>query len=281
MTDPASPAVDIRWTPPLELIIAVNPDPESSLPYLIWLPVGEGLVFSVKETWPRASAVFCFPLPRDVWPAEPEIVERISLRSCVRRGKAIDVIADRAREHRSQIVYTTARGRDMVFWQSPNTRKQAKPQVRTPKTKAAGIETELLILVDTRERYAYQFPGRPVRTDRRALISGDYAVEVDGAVVAAVERKSISDLATSLTNGKLRFAVAELSALPRAAVVVEERYSQVFKQEWLKPAAFADGLAELQIRYPSVPIVFCDNRKLAQEWTYRYLAAATMWSGDE
>jgi hypothetical protein len=27
--------------------------------------------------------------------------------------------------------------------------------------------------------------------------------------------------------------------------------------------------------------VFCENRKLAEEWTYRYLAAAHAWAGDE
>ena len=39
----------------------------------------------------------------------------------------------------------------------------------------------------------------------------------------------------------------------------------------------ADGLAELQVRYPNVPIVFCETRKLAEEWTYRYLAASLTW----
>jgi hypothetical protein len=41
------------------------------------------------------------------------------LRSCVRRGAAIDLVLDRARENRSQLVFTTARGREVVFWQSP------------------------------------------------------------------------------------------------------------------------------------------------------------------
>lgn len=43
----------------------------------------------------------------------------------------------------------------------------------------------------------------------------------------------------------------------------------------------ADGLAELQVRYPAVPIVFCETRTLAEEWTYRYLAAAAAWRADE
>jgi hypothetical protein len=85
----------------------------------------------------------------------------------------------------------------------------------------------------------------------------------------------------SLTGGKLRYALAELAALPRAAVVVEDRYSQVFKLERVRPALVADGLAELQIRWPSVPVVFCETRQLAEEWTYRFLAAARAWADTE
>lgn len=36
----------------------------------------------------------------------------------------------------------------------------------------------------------------------------------------------------------------------------------------------ADGIAEAQVRFPSVPILFCESRPLAQEWTYRFLGAA-------
>ena len=85
----------------------------------------------------------------------------------------------------------------------------------------------------------------------------------------------------SLTGGKLRYALAELAALPRAAVVVEDRYSQVFKLDRIRPALVADGLAELQIRWPNVPIVFCETRQLAEEWTYRFLAAAHAWAETE
>lgn len=111
-------------------------------------------------------------------------------------------------------------------------------------------------------------------TSKRALPSGDYAVTLDGAV----ERKSLEDLVSSLINGKLRFALGELATLPRAAVVMEERYSRVFALEHVRPSVVADGLAELQVRWPSIPIVFCETRKLAQEWTYRYVAAAHHWA---
>src|SRR5438034_3343383 len=62
---------------------------------------------------------------------------------------------------------------------------------------------------------------------------------------------------------------------------VEDRYSQVFKLARVRPALVADGLAELQVRWPNVPIVFCDTRPLAEEWTYRFLAAARAWAGTE
>ncbi len=263
-----------------QLLIAANPDPDSRLPYLLRLPLSGGTVFRTSGTWPRTKALYCHPVDVDEWPEDPEIVEQVAIRSCVRRGAAIDLVLDRGRENRSQLVFTTARGREAVFWQSPRTRKQARPSVSTPTARASGI-VELDILVDTRERYAYRFTGQQVRTTKRALPCGDYAVTVDDAVVAAVERKSLPDLVSSLINGTLRYALGELSALPRAAVVVEDRYSQIFKLDRIRPAVVADGLAELQVRWPGVPIVFCEPRQLAEEWTYRYLAAAHTWASTE
>ena len=37
-----------------ELLIALNPDPDSRLPYLLRLPLGGGMVFRTSGTWPRA-----------------------------------------------------------------------------------------------------------------------------------------------------------------------------------------------------------------------------------
>lgn len=168
----------------------------------------------------------------------------------------------------------------MVFWQSPRTRRQARPEVRLPTARAAGV-AELEIVVDVHERYAYKFADQQVRTVSRGLPCGDYAISVAGELVAAVERKSLHDLVSSLTSGRLRFALGELATLPRAAVVVEDRYSQIFALDRVRPAQIADGLAELQVRWPTIPIVFCETRKLAQEWTYRYLAAAYRWAENE
>lgn len=263
----------------MKLLIARNPDPESTLGFLLRVPSGPGLVFRTSGTWPRTKALYCYPVPLADWPEDAEVVEAVALRSCTRRGAAIDLVADRARENRSQLVFTMARGRQAVFWQAPRTRRQARPNVTTPTARAAGI-AELEIVVDSHEKYAYRFAGKPVRTLSRALPCGDYGI-LHGGLVATVERKSLADLVASLTTGRLRYALGELATVPRAAVVVEERYSQVFKLGRTRPATVADGLAECQVRWPDIPIVFCETRPLAEEWTYRYLAAAQAWAEAE
>lgn len=255
-----------------EFVIARNPDPESTLPYLIRLPLGDaGVVLKARDTWPRTAKVYCHRA--DDWPPEPEILERVPVRSCVRRGAAVDLILERGRENRSQIVFTRIRGgREAIFWQSARTAKQARPNVGLPRARSTG--GRLSIIVDSHETYPWKFAHQQADTVRRALPAGDYAVELDGAIAAAVERKSLSDLVATLTTGKLRYLLADLASLPRAAVVVEERYSSIFRLDRVRPTVVADGLAEAQVRFPSVPVVFCETRQLAQEWAYRFLGAA-------
>ena len=254
-----------------EFVVARNPDPDSTLPYLIRLPLdGHDLVFKAKDTWPRTSKVYCHRA--DAWPAEVDIVERVPVRSCARRGPAIDLVLDRGRENRSQLVITRARGREVIFWQSPRTAKQSRPNVDLPTRRAAG--QVLHVLIDSAEKYPYTFSHQQATTARRRLPAGDYAVELNGVVVAAVERKSLPDLASSLLSGKLTYALAELSALPRAALVVEDRYSGVFKLDFANGGRVAEALAEAQARFPAVSVMFTETRALAQEWTYRFLGAA-------
>ncbi len=98
------------------------------------------------------------------------------------------------------------------------------------------------------QRYAYKFDGKQVTVVRKALTSGDCGIEYEGRLVASVERKSLADLVTSMTTGKRKFAIAELASLPRAALVIEDRYSQIFALTHIRPAVVADGLAEIQVR---------------------------------
>jgi hypothetical protein len=256
-----------------DFLVARNPDEGSTLPYLVRIPLGrDGVVVKARETWPRTSKVYCHEA--EGWPADAEVVERVAVRSCTRRGAAIDLVLDRGRENRSQFVFTRARGRQMIFWQSPRTAKQARPNVSLPTRRAAG--QVLHVLVDSREKRAYTFSRQQATTERRLLPAGDYGIEGAGTLLAAVERKTLADLASSLLSGKLTYALAELASLPRAAVVVEDRYSQIFKLRHAPGGAVAEALAEAQARFPSVPTMFAETRQLAEEWTYRFLGAAAV-----
>jgi ERCC4 domain len=256
-------------------VVARNPEPASTLPYLLRLPLPDGpLLLKAREPWPRTAKVYCHRA--EDWPADVEVLQEVPVRSCVRRGVAIDLVLDRPRENRSQLVFARLPdqgGREAIFWQTARTTSKARPSIRVPRRRAAG-HAELEILVDTRERYPWRFAHQQARTHRQALPVGDYAVELDDEVVAAVERKTLSDLAGSLVDGSLAYVLAELACLSRAAVVVEDRYSGLFKFEHVNGGWVAELLAAVQVRYPSVPIVFAETRPLAQEWTFRFLGAA-------
>lgn len=257
-------------------LVARNPDPDSSLPYLLRLPIEGGVLLKARERWPVTARVYCHPL--DAWPADAEIVEQVAIRSCRRRGAAIDLVLDRGRNNRSQIVYTKpnagrAGGRPMIFWQTARTAQRARPGQRVPTRRASGLQ-ELTIEVDTRERYPYKFAGRPVQLQRVALPAGDYAIRHDEQVVASLERKTLEDFTRSLIDGTLNYALAELASLPAAAIVVEARYGKLLDDQHAQPGWLLELVARLQVRYPAVPIVFADSRKLAEEYTHRFLAAA-------
>ena len=257
--------------------VAANPDADSSLPFLIRLPLPDGdLVLKARDSWPRTAKVYCHRA--EAWPDQPEILERATVRSCRRRGVAIDLVLDRPRENRSQLVFTRIQGgREGIFWQSARTTRQARPGIRVPRRRAAGL-AELTILIDSRERYPYRFAHQQAATERQALPVGDYGIAHDDELVAVVERKSLADLTRRLVDGQLAYALADMSTIPRAAVVVEDRYSNLFKLEHTKPGFVAEMLAALTVRYPTVPISFCETRPLAEEWTYRFLGAALAYA---
>jgi hypothetical protein len=75
----------------------------------------------------------------------------------------------------------------------------------------------------------------------------------DGRLLAAVERKSLDNLAATLSDGTLAFQLQRLAELPLAAIVVEARYSALFKLEHVNGSWLADQLTRLQVRYPTSP----------------------------
>ena len=253
-----------------EFIVARNPEEESKLPFLLALPVDGGLFLKARESWPRSARVYCHLL-NEGWPMDPDVLERVPIRSCRRRGAAIDLVLDRPQLSRSQFVFTEVRGRPAIFWQTQKTARTANPGARVPRRRAIGA---LHIIVDTRERYPFKFAGREVTTSLKALTAGDYAVGTADRPTAVVERKTLENFVACLSDGTLAFQMQRLGEMPLAAVVIEGRYSELFRLQHVDAGWIADVLSRLNARYPEIQVTFADSRKFAEEWTYRFLASA-------
>lgn len=169
-------------------------------------------------------------------------------------------------------------GREGIFWQTASTTRKTRPGLHLPTRRSAGGVLD--IIVDTRERYAWKFEQQQAVLTKRSLPVGDYAVELDGAVVGVVERKKLQELAGNVVDGSLLLRLGELAAVARAAIVVEDRWADVFRLRHVRPSMVAEMLADAQVRYPNVPIVFCETRPLAQEYAYRFLGSALAFASE-
>ena len=259
-------------------LVARNPDADSKLPYLLLLPLRDGLVLKARESWPAIARVYCHRFEQ-AWPEQAELIEQTPVLLCRRRAAAIDLVLDRPRLARSQFVFTQVKGREAIFWQTQKTARAANPGGRIPRRRI--LTDAVTITVDTRERYPYRFAQQAAETVRATVPAGDYAVYAsDGSVLAAVERKSLENFAATLSDGTLAFQMQRLAELPLAAVVVEARYSALFKLEHVNGSWLADQLARLEVRYPEVHLVFADSRRFAEEWAYRFLTTAIADASD-
>src|SRR6266542_6099471 len=91
-------------------------------------------------------------------------------------------------------------------------------RVYEPYARRRTLTDAVTIAVDTRERYPYRFSKQGAETVRATVPAGDYAVQSsDGTVLAAVERKSLDNLAATLSDGTLAFHLQRLAELPLAA----------------------------------------------------------------
>jgi hypothetical protein len=187
-------------------------------------------------------------------------------------------VLDRPRLSRSQFVFTQAKDREAISWQTQKTARAGNPGGRIPRrcTYRTGQD---------RRRYPRALPtASRIRVRRRPGTPSPGATTrshaPDGSILATVERKSLDDLATALSNGTLALQLQPFCELPLAAVVIEARYSAAYRLEHVDGGWLADQLTRLQARYPEVPPVFADSRRYAEDWTYRFLTTALADTAD-
>ncbi len=238
------------------------------------------LAVRAKSAWPGpGSQVFCLR-ERDAEPV-PAVaeLERVPVAHLARLGRKLSVTLDRAQRKRCEFLIVEKPRKDgsgsyeQVFFRTEaavrahRSSKRAELTVRT--------DEDLQIVVDSMERYPWAFPG--AKLQRRKLPVGDYALILDERPYALVERKTLPNLLADLSELKgLHQQLAELSAWPHAALVIEAQYADFADPakigKW--PAAhLLRVLAELSALFPAMPCVFAGNRKLANVWTQRWFAA--------
>ena len=126
------------------------------------------------------------------------------------------------------------------------------------------------IIIDTREQLPYSLDGAIVRT----LSTGDYSI-AGYEDICAIERKSLSDLFGSVTQGRERFKreIERLSQLRFAAVVIEASMGDILRgcpNSAANPEAVLATVLSWSAEY-RIPFVFAGNREGGKAFVERQL----------
>ncbi len=147
----------------------------------------------------------------------------------------------------------------------------------TPVRENQKVQPSPVVLIDSREQRPLVFTRLPC--ERATLWTGDYSVRGMERTFS-VERKSLDDLAASLTAGRERFA-REMERLRgysfRRLLLVGTR-AQIEAHGYaskVAPAALLGSLAAWEIRY-SVPVVFAATPEAAAVEVERWVWYAAL-----
>lgn len=238
------------------------------------------LIVRAQSDWPGAGKqIFCL---RETDSDPDELLqphETVVVAHLARLGRKLSITLDRAQRKRCEFLKIDKPRKDgsgsyeQIFFRTEAAVRAHKSSKRTE----LFADTARALVIDSRERYPWRFPG--ASCTRRNLPVGDYALLHEERIAAVVERKTLANFLTDMSQLKgLQQQLAELSAYPHAALVLEAHYRDFGDPKRIAkwPAAHLQRvLAELAALFPSVPIVFSGNRKLGNLWTQRFFAAVT------
>jgi len=168
--------------------------------------------------------------------------------------------------------YKTQEGEyEQIFWKTQKAISENKPRLKLSTYYKGGMD----IIIDIGEKYPWRFANCNIIKEK--LPAGDYALKGEQGIIAIVERKTFENFISEFSKMMIfHQQLGELTAYKNSALVIEADYSDFFKPEKLKyyPVTFAaKAIAELYAYHPELSIIFAGNRKLANEWTYRYFMA--------
>lgn len=256
---------------------------DERFPYRLQILKGQEmwLVLRVQDHWPAAGKnIFCL---REEEPPNPnevlEEVERVPIVVFHERGRRVSVILERKRYKRCDFLFLSKtykrdpdKSYEQIYWLTQRSIQQHRPAY---KRTLSNSTTGFAVRIDSKERYPWRFPGSQI--ERHPLSIGDYALMDGENILAIVERKTFDNLLADFgMMPVLHQRLAELASYPNHALAVEAPYSDFLnpkKVHHYSPSYCARVIGELYALHPRLRIVFCANRKLANEWTRQYFAA--------
>jgi DNA excision repair protein ERCC-4 len=134
-----------------------------------------------------------------------------------------------------------------------------------------------IIIVDTREQTPWEFGYHD--TAKRKLDTGDYSIEGFEDLLAIERKKSVSELATNLSESRFVDVLDRLSKIPHSYMVFEFDLNDIYsfpvgsdipKKMWDKLRISGNyiikRLIEIQLQY-NIQIVFCADASNAERFT--------------
>lgn len=237
------------------------------------------LALRVADRWPGSRGnIFCLRETGRDWPPPVAELERVPVVSLRRFGKRLSVVLDRSTRRRCDFLFLIKRYKqqegeyEQIFWQTQKGLQERRPRARF----TIYGQPELHIMVETHERYPWQFPG--CKVERGHLPVGDYALLEQDEIAAVVERKTFDNMLKDLSDLRiLHQRLGELEAYPQAAMVIEAEYADFLNPQKNKPLGTpycTRALAETSVLHPRLILHFAGTRKLANEWTRAFFLAA-------
>ncbi len=254
---------------------------DDSFPYQLYIEEEPNnfLCLNVQERWPGpGKKIFCkvvgHCLSSQLPSAEP--IEECRITTLKHYGRRLIIVLDRKIRKRCWFVFIKKEYKkrpgefyEQVFWITQSSEAVRRPGAYIPKVRENSL---CEIIIDKRERYPYKFGYSHAKKEN--LPVGDYALIKDGRIVAIAERKNLDNFINQIgTYDSFKAMLGELCTYPYKALIFESPYSDFLNPKKIKPYSasyLADLLSDIAVRFPEIQIVFCDNRKFAQEWLYRW-----------
>jgi len=235
----------------------------------------------VQDRWPTANRnIFCLREEEPPDTDDPlDEVERVPIIAVHARGPRVSLILDRPRYKRCDFLFLVkpyknrpGKSYEQIYWMTQGGMTQRRSGARLVSTRSRH---DFAVRIASDERYPWRFPNS--NTERGRLPIGDYAL-VDGEeILAVVERKTLQNLLAEFgVMPTLHQRLLELASHEHHAFVVEAPYEDFLDPKKVRPysASFcAAAIAQLYAVHPRLRLVFCTNRKTANEWTRNYFAA--------